>query len=242
MNDDYLWDGSGEPDPEIQKLESTLAKFRHKGQGAEFPAITAAPRLRFWQRIMPSQWSFGLVAATATILFIAAFGVLQWSQKPNAASGPGWDVESVAGTPQVESNAFWRNTGAAKLGVGQTLVTDSHSKANISIADVGTVNVEPNTRLRLVAGGNGHNRLALDRRVSLRWTRLPRSRWTSGAPIRCRWTIQVQGFCERNWVGLVSSWMDMKHSFPLAQFAPRGRKLGLALRTLTMLPRRFGKP
>jgi len=163
MNDDYLWDGSGEPDPEIQKLESTLAKFRHKGQGAEFPAITAAPRLRFWRRIMPSQWPFGLVAATATILFIAAFGVLQWSQKPNAASGPGWDVESVAGTPQVESNAFGMSSGTAKLGVGQTLVTDSHSKANISIADIGTVNVEPNTRLRSVAGGNGHNRLALDR-------------------------------------------------------------------------------
>ena len=74
-----------------------------------------------------------------------------------------WDVESVAGTPQVESTAFGKNAGSAKLGVGQTLVTDSHSKANISIADVGTVNVEPNTRLRLVAGGNGHNRLALDR-------------------------------------------------------------------------------
>jgi len=72
-------------------------------------------------------------------------------------------VESVAGKPRVESNLFGRNAGTAKLGVGQTLVTDSHSKANISIADVGTVNVEPNTRLRLVAGGNGHNRLALDR-------------------------------------------------------------------------------
>ena len=30
MNDDYLWDGSGEPDPELQKLENTLAKLRHQ--------------------------------------------------------------------------------------------------------------------------------------------------------------------------------------------------------------------
>ena len=163
MNDDYLWDGSGEPDPEIQKLESTLAKFRHQGQAPEFPEIPAMPQPRFWQRLAPSRWSFGLAAATATILFIAAFGILQWSQKPNTTSGAGWDVESVAGTPRVESNAFGMNSGAAKLGVGQTLITDSHSKANISIADIGTVNVEPNTRLRLIAGGNGHNRLALDR-------------------------------------------------------------------------------
>jgi hypothetical protein len=163
MNDDYLWDGSGEPDPEIQKLEGALAKFRHQGKAPEFPAITATQLPRFWQRIMPSHWSFGLAAATAVILLMAAFGILQWSQKPNAASGPGWDVESVTGTPQVESTTFGRNAGTAKLGVGQTLVTDSHSKANISIADIGTVNVEPNTRLRLVAGGNGHSRLALDR-------------------------------------------------------------------------------
>jgi hypothetical protein len=163
MNDDYLWDGSGEPDPEIQKVESALAKFRHQGGAPEFPEITAAPQPRFWQRLMPSRWPFGLAAATATILFIAAFGILWSSQKPSATSGTGWDVESLAGTPQVESNAFGGTAGAAKLGVGQTLVTDGHSKANISIADIGTVNVEPNTRLRLVAGGHGHNRLALDR-------------------------------------------------------------------------------
>ncbi|HEY6389569.1 MAG TPA: FecR domain-containing protein, partial [Candidatus Acidoferrum sp.] len=61
------------------------------------------------------------------------------------------------------SGAFERIVGTSRLSAGQTLVTDSHSKANISIADIGTVNVEPNTRLRSVAGGNGHNRLALDR-------------------------------------------------------------------------------
>jgi FecR-like protein len=163
MNDDYLWDGSGEPDPEIQKLETTLAKLRHEGQAPEFPEITAPQPTRFWQRLVPARWSFGLAAAMATVLFIAAFGIVEWSQKPNAISGPGWDVESLAGTPHVESSTFRMNSGAARLGVGQTLVTDGQSKANISIADIGTVNIEPNTRLRLIAGGNGHNRLALDR-------------------------------------------------------------------------------
>jgi hypothetical protein len=163
MKDDYLWDGSGEPDPEIQKLENTLAKFRHEVQVPEFPQIAATQRPRFWQRLTPSQWSFGLATATAVILFMAAFGILRWSQKPNPSSGPGWDIESLAGTPRVESTVFGKNTGVAKLSVGQTLVTDSRSKATLSIAEIGTVNVEPNTRLRSVAGGNGHNRLALDR-------------------------------------------------------------------------------
>lgn len=42
MNNDYLWDGSGEPDPDIQRLENTLTKFRHQGQALEFPAVAAA--------------------------------------------------------------------------------------------------------------------------------------------------------------------------------------------------------
>lgn len=163
MNDDYLWDGSGEPDPEIQKLESTLARLRHQGQAPEFPEMVVTRQPRFWQRVVPYRWSFRFAAAAATVVVIAAFGILWWSQKPNSAAGPGWDVERIAGTPHVESNARATKARASKLGIGQTLVTDSHSKANISIADIGTVNVEPNTRLRSVAGGKGHNQLALDR-------------------------------------------------------------------------------
>jgi len=197
MNDDYLWDGSGEPDPEIQKLESTLARFRHEGQAPEFPEIAGMPRLRFWQRFAPSQWSFGLAAATAAVLFMAAFGILRWSQKLNTTSGAGWDVESVSGTPRVESTAFGKNTGTAKLGVGQTLVTDSHSKANISIADIGTVNIEPNTRLRLVAGGSGHNRLALDRGTIHAYIWASPGEFTVDTPsalavdLGCAYTLQV---------------------------------------------------
>ncbi len=197
MKDDYLWDGSGEPDPEIQKLENTLARFRHKGQAPEFPEIAPMPQLGFWRRIFPAHWSFGFAAATATILFVVAFGILRWSQMPNAGSGPGWDVESVAGTPQVESNAFGKNAGTAKLGVGQTLVTDGNSKANISVADIGTVNVEPNTRLRLVTGGNGHNRLALDRGTIHAYIWASPGEFTVDTPsaiavdLGCAYTLQV---------------------------------------------------
>jgi hypothetical protein len=163
MNDDYLWDGSGEPDPEIQKLESTLGRFRHEGQVPDFPETIATQQPRFWQRIVPSRWSLGLRLATATaiVLVVAAIAILRWSQPP--ATGLGWDVQNVAGRPRVESNTFGRRAKTGWLGVGQTLVTDSRSQATLSIADVGTVNVEPNTRLRSLAGGKGHNQLALDR-------------------------------------------------------------------------------
>jgi hypothetical protein len=197
MNDDYLWDGSGEPDPEIQKLENALARFRHEGQAPEFPAIVATRQPWSWRRFMPSRLSFGFAGAAVAILFMAAFGILRWSQKPDANSHSGWDVERVAGKPRVESSAFGMSSGAAKLGVGQTLVTDSHSKANISIADVGTVNVEPNTRLRLVAGGNGHNQLALDRGTIHAYIWAMPGEFTVDTPsaiavdLGCSYTLQV---------------------------------------------------
>src|SRR5277367_4231452 len=198
MNDDYLWDGSGEPDPEIQKLESSLGEFRHAGQAPEFPAIpVAVPQPGFWRRFVGRRWSFGLAAGAAAVVFLAAFGILWWSQKPNATSGTGWDVESLAGSPQVESGAFSRSRGAAKLGIGQTLVTDSESKATISIADVGTVNVEPNTRLRSVAGGIGHNRLALDRGTINAFIWASPGEFTVDTPsaiavdLGCSYTLQV---------------------------------------------------
>lgn len=193
MNDEYLWDSSGEPDPEIQKLENSLARFRHKGHAPEFPEVAAVQQPRF----APSRWSFGLAAAAATILFIAAFGILRWSQKPNTATGTGWEVERVAGTPRVESSAFGKNAKTGRLGVGQTLITDSHSQATISVADIGTVNVEPNTRLRLVAGGKGRNQFALDRGTIHAFIWAAPGEFTVDTPsaiavdLGCAYTLQV---------------------------------------------------
>ncbi len=36
MKDDYLWDGSGEPDPEVQKLETALGRYRHNKPAPAF--------------------------------------------------------------------------------------------------------------------------------------------------------------------------------------------------------------
>ena len=45
MNEDYLWNGGGEPDPEIVHLEETLAVFRHRPRvpldgGAPIPFVS----------------------------------------------------------------------------------------------------------------------------------------------------------------------------------------------------------
>ena len=37
MNDDYLWDKSGEPDPEIKKLEEILGTLRYQPKPLQLP-------------------------------------------------------------------------------------------------------------------------------------------------------------------------------------------------------------
>ena len=37
MSDDYLWDGSGEPDPEVERLERLLATLRSDRPAPELP-------------------------------------------------------------------------------------------------------------------------------------------------------------------------------------------------------------
>ena len=50
MNDDYLWDRTGEPDPEIQQLEEVLGTLRYQPRALRTAGASAdwsAPRLLF---------------------------------------------------------------------------------------------------------------------------------------------------------------------------------------------------
>src|SRR5262245_31184645 len=96
MPDDYLWDRSGEPDPEIEKLERTLAPLGHGGDPLVLPETVAAtgesgperalrPRerpSRAWWRVVPSRARdvrlFGIPArawALAACVALVAGGV-----------------------------------------------------------------------------------------------------------------------------------------------------------------------
>lgn len=68
MNEDYLWDKSGEPDPEIQQLEEILGTLRYQPKPLVLP--TEQPRLN-GRRYLP------MIAIAATLL-LAALAGLAW--------------------------------------------------------------------------------------------------------------------------------------------------------------------
>src|SRR5260370_30674614 len=163
MEDDYLWDGSGEPDPEIQKLETALGRYRHRQPTPAFDQLAQIPQVKVRKRFFNLRFSLQLAAVAATLVIAATVFYFLRRPNPGIDSGPTWDVARLAGAPKIGWKAIGADSGVAKLGVGQTLVTDSSSRASITLDETGRVEVEAGSRLRLVANGPGRKRLSLER-------------------------------------------------------------------------------
>jgi hypothetical protein len=103
-----------------------------------------------------------LSAATTAIVIIAAFALVWYLKKGGPEedlSKPAWQVAALEGNPKVDSRGI-KNTG--RLVVGGALETDGHSRARIEVADIGQVELDPNTRMRLIETNENEHRLALD--------------------------------------------------------------------------------
>lgn len=80
--------------------------------------------------------------------------------QPHLPPTPAWDVARLAGAPQV---GVERIEGSGRLNVGEWLETDSLSRALIKVANIGQVEIEPNSRVRLVETNATEHRLAIAR-------------------------------------------------------------------------------
>src|SRR5262249_19815148 len=144
-----------------QKLESALSKFRHQRPAPEFPEIALAakePRISWWQSLWPVT---GLRFADAAVFAVIVAGFILFWPKSGSVAPTGWDVTQVAGTPRVAGAAISKE--AEHLGVGQVLETDAASKATISVAETGEIEVDTGTRLRLLNSGSSLKRIELER-------------------------------------------------------------------------------
>ena len=244
MRDDYLWDGSGEPDPEIRQLEAILGRFRHHRPAPAFPEMPSEQvvRQRFWQK----SGFHKLAAAAAVVLVIAALLIRR--SHPTPASQPGWNVARVAGAPRVGSKAI-TSGGSGRLAIGQLLETDSHSRASITVDEVGQVDVEPDTRLRLLKAGSGQRRLALDRGTIHAVIWAPPGEFVVDTPsavavdLGCAYTLHVDNSGAgllRTKLGWVGFKLEGRESFiPAGAAAQPGRRLDRAHLTSKTRPGRF---
>lgn len=152
MSGDYLWDQSGPRDPEVVRLEQQLGQFRQPTPPPplRLPAASSVSRRgdrRAWT------WVLGVAAAAV----IALVGFVWWTRVP---AEPGLQVTRLAGTPTVGSRPV---VDRRELMIGRWLETDAHARARVDIADIGRVEVEPQSRLGLISTRPGDYRVHLER-------------------------------------------------------------------------------
>jgi len=78
------------------------------------------------------------------------------NQMTTQPSADVWQVETIAGTPKVGDGT------EAQIAVGELLETDARSSARITVANIGSVDVAPNSRVKLVGTGKAEHRLSLE--------------------------------------------------------------------------------
>ncbi len=76
------------------------------------------------------------------------------------SSAVSWNVETISGTPKVGNFL-----GKEKISVGQFLETDANSRARVQVANIGQVEIAPNSRVQLVGTKSTEHRLSLERGV-----------------------------------------------------------------------------
>ncbi len=69
-----------------------------------------------------------------------------------------WEVASVSGAPSIGATKI---SGTEKMAVGEWLETDNASRAKIKVADIGFVNIDPNSQVQLVKTQTSEHRIAL---------------------------------------------------------------------------------
>src|SRR6267378_3429332 len=105
MKEDYLWDGSGEPDPEVQRLEKVLGRYRHNRAAPSFEHVVEVRRAKTRPRFFNFRFSFQLAAVGAALLLAAAIFV-SFPFEPAIEPGLAWDVARLEGAPRVGSKAI----------------------------------------------------------------------------------------------------------------------------------------
>ncbi|HTW81817.1 MAG TPA: FecR domain-containing protein [Terracidiphilus sp.] len=141
MSDEYLWNGEGQPDAETARLERVLRPLRYEPKPFDL-----APVARVKQARRPS-WLVWAAVAAAAIVAVSA----------------GWRVW-IARTPAVSTwRVSWNGASSQSVREGELIATGKGSAARLQSDFVGEVELEPESRLRVVESTRDEQRLALQR-------------------------------------------------------------------------------
>jgi len=201
MNNDYLFDGSGEPDAEVAQLEALLGRYRSTAPMPDFRRVVVIRTRPRWP----------LAIAAALVLF-AVIGVLRIYTPPNR-----WRATSSSGGAIVPH---------VLLRAGDVVRTGAQGSVRLESPAVGMLDISANTTVKLIESRRNRHRLALTAgTIHARTTSMPgvfvidtpRAR---AIDLGCEYTLTVGP----NGVGelhVISGWVDLTHGYDQA-LVPQG--------------------
>lgn len=174
MNDDYLWDRTGEPDPELAHLEKVLGTLRWSASQPR-PRVSRRVRIR-----RPVAW---WIAAAAGV--IVAIGTAVSMYRTHVARPlTSWQLSFSGEKPK-------------PMHAGQTVETTATTSGAIEAEFVGRIEIEPESRLQLLAATLDEQRLALDHGTIRAFIWAPPAHFVVDTPaakavdLGCQYTLHV---------------------------------------------------
>ncbi len=172
----------------LKSEDAPASVWQHVAAGTDRPSYQRSPFLK-------PLLAFG-AAVVAMLLFVPVYLYVRPPSEDTSPVAKGdltvWKVEDVKGNPKITQNG-----NGMELAVGEVLETDAASSATIAVADIGKVDVAPNSRVRLVKTGAKEHRLALDRgKLSAEITAPPRlfivdTPTAAAVDLGCAYTLEV---------------------------------------------------
>ena len=180
MSEEYLWDGTAEPDPDLAHVEKLLRDLRWSGK---MPDLQSKAPIRRWSQT--SRWShkwYWAVAAAALLLigFSTSFFFFQTHATGATTS---WHLSRDGLKPTTVRS-------------GQVIATGS-SGASMESESIGQVDIAPDSRLRVLPARADHHLLALDHGTIRAFIWAPPAKFVVDTPaaktvdLGCRYTLSV---------------------------------------------------
>jgi hypothetical protein len=188
------------------------AKFEEVKLGVklaeQLPQLAAPDHL--WRELEPlldqqsdvqrgRSFSWQMKAAAVVLVLLSGWAVwLVYSNRADAImmvnGKPAWRVKRLDGTPKIGAESISNN---GELAVGEWLETDGKSRAQIAVSSIGSVEVDENTRIRLLETHPTEHRLELARgKMSAHIWAPPRLFFVNtpsavAADLGCAYTLEV---------------------------------------------------
>ena len=191
--------------PQLSAPEHLWRNLEHLLDKQTETAVDTRSLRRSWLLPLASlrfAWTWRVqIAAAAALLLIASVAAL-WIYNSRRVVGPiqpdgpkgSWLVRRLDGTPRIGSETISQN---GQLGIGEWLETDGSSRAQIAVGSIGNVDIDQNTRVRLLANEPTEHRLELARgKMSARIWAPPRLFFVDtpsavAADLGCAYTLEV---------------------------------------------------